>query len=436
MPTITSHDLELSTHSAHSARKYEEALDLLASYFFDPLTCIESVLAEDPDFVSGHCLRAGIGVLAAERAGEPLIRQSIEAGRRLAAQANERELRHFAAAQAWLDGDFRNANELYGRIALDYPRDLLALQVAHVGDFYLGNQRLLRDRIAQALPSWSEDVPGYGYVLGMLAFGLEETNLFEQAESEGRRALALNPRDPWAVHAVTHVYEMNGRIDEGIEWLESRQGDWASNNGFAFHNFWHLALFKLEKGESQSVLSLFDRHVWPKSSQVALEMVDAASLLFRLYLRDVELGVRAASVADAWSDPSYHGYYAFNDVHAAMAFIAAGRLEQARALLSELDRTKGEDGSNAAMTREVGLPLVQALVDFAEERYDAVVDRLMPLRFVAHAFGGSNAQRDVIEQTLGEAAVRARRREVVRALVAERRLLRPESPWAKLIERR
>jgi hypothetical protein len=431
-----SRDLEHSTSSRSALDAYDRAVELLAGYYLDPLAVIDGALAEDPDFVSGHCLRAALGVLSWERAGEGLVKESLSAAERLATRANERERRHLQAAEAWLEGDFHRSIELYGRIVLDYPRDLLALQVAHVGDFALGQQRLLRDRLVQVVPHWSDDTPGAGFVLGMLAFGLEETNLFGMAETTARRALERNRRDPWAVHAVAHVFEMNGRVERGIDWLESRIDDWAPNNGFAFHNFWHLALFKLEAGETADVLGLFDRYIWPKTSQVAFEMVDASALLFRLYLRGVNLGRRAASVSEAFSDPSYHGYYAFNDCHAAMAFVADGRIEQARALLGGLERSAGEDGSNASIVRDVGLPFVRALVAFAEHRYDEVVDTLMPLRYVAHRFGGSNAQRDVIDQTLAEAAVRAGRVNEARALAAERRLLRPESPWARQIEQR
>src|SRR5690606_15235043 len=106
--------------------------------------------------------------------------------------------------RAWLDGELARAVELWGAVALDHPHDSLAIQLAHLGDFYLGQSQMLRDRIARVLPYWSEAVPGYGYILGMHAFGLEETNLYARAEETGRLALALEPRDPWAVHAVAH----------------------------------------------------------------------------------------------------------------------------------------------------------------------------------------------------------------------------------------
>ncbi|HEY6558478.1 MAG TPA: tetratricopeptide repeat protein [Polyangiaceae bacterium] len=434
MRLTDSRDIEITTQSRRSAERYDRAIDLLASYFTDPLAEIEAALAEDPDFVSGHCMRAALGVLGAERATEPIIRGSLEAGARLAPRATERERRHFAAARAWLEGDFHRAIDLYGSIVIDHPRDLLALQVAHVGDFYLGRQRMLRDRVAQVLPQWQGGTPGFGYVLGMLAFGLEETNTFEMAEAMGRRALALNRRDVWAIHAVAHVYEMTGQIDEGADWLEARTDDWSTNNAFSYHNFWHWALFQLERGDVRRVLELFDRNVWPKPSSVALEMLDAASLLFRLHLRGIDVGRRATSVADAWSDASYHGYYAFNDAHAAMAFVVDGRLADVRRVLHTLERRAAEDDSNAAMTRDVGLPFVRALLAFAEERHADVVSTLLPLRLSAHQFGGSNAQRDVIDQLLAEAALRSGQKMLVRALIGERRLLRPASPFAQALE--
>jgi hypothetical protein len=119
-----------------------------------------------------------------------------------------------------------------------------------------------------------------------------------------------------------------------------------------------------------------------------------------------------------------------------MAFLVDGRLPELRRLAAELERRAGEDGSNAAMTREVGLPLSRALLAFGEARYGEVVDALLPLRLVAHEFGGSNAQRDVIDQTLAEAALRSGRTALTRALVAERRLLRPKNQWARRLELR
>jgi len=416
--------VELSTSSRASVELYEKATELLAGYYVDPLAVIDQALAAEPDFAAGLCLKAGAALMAAERATEPLLRESVDAGLALGARANARERRHFAAARAWLDGEFHRSSELYGSIVLDYPRDLLALQVAHFGDFALGQQRLLRDRVAQVLPRWDKAIPGHHFVLGMLAFGLEETNLFAKAEAAGLQALALERRDPWAIHAVAHVYEMTGQLERGVAFLEEYRDDFARDGALAYHNFWHLALFELARCNTARVLELYDSVIYPGGSRAAMELVDASALLFRLYLAGVDVGGRAARLADVWSDPSYHGHYAFNDAHALMAFVIDGRLADARKLLGELERRAADASSNAMMTREVGLPLAQALLDFAEGRYARVVEALLPLRLVAHRFGGSNAQRDVIELTLLEACERSGKRGYVEALRAERALSR------------
>ena len=159
------------------------------SYVLDPLATIQKALDADPAFAIGHCLRAGLMVMATDRRGVPLLTQSIEAIEALGRRANDRERAHAAAARTWLHGDFAGAIRRYGDILLDYPHDLLALQIAHVGDFFLGASTMLRDRVAQVLPTWDTSMPGYGYVLGMYAFGLEETALYSRAEDIGRRAL-------------------------------------------------------------------------------------------------------------------------------------------------------------------------------------------------------------------------------------------------------
>lgn len=428
-------DVPVSTGSRTSLDRYETAVHLLHGYYGDPLATIDRALEEDPEFVMGHCLRAALMVMSTEKAAEPMLRKSVRAAQGLLHRANDRERAHVAAATAWLDGNFERSVRLYGEILLDYPRDTLALQVAHVGDFFLGQSSMLRDRVAQVLPFWNESQPGFGYVLGMHAFGLEETALYGQAETTGRKALALNPRDPWAVHAVAHVMEMQGRLDEGINWLLARSQDWAPDNGFAFHNWWHLALFHLDRGDDDRVLELYDTAIRRPSSNAILELIDASAILWRMHLRGIEVGDRWAELMQSWEPRVDESYYAFNDAHAMMAFIGAGRGDAAARLLRALENRTAEGGTNGRMTWEVGLPLCRALHAFGEGDYATACELLQPLRLVASRFGGSNAQRDVIGLTLVEAALRGGRLSLARALLAERTALKPESPfnWATTI---
>ena len=137
-----------------------------------------------------------------------------------------REQSLLAALTVWAGGDMDAGLSGLDRHLVEHPRDLLALQLAHVGDLVLGRTTMLRDRIARVRGHWSEEDAGYGYVLGMMAFGLEENFAFERAESLGRRAVELNPHDAWAVHAVAHVCEMQGRAADGITWMNATRPAW------------------------------------------------------------------------------------------------------------------------------------------------------------------------------------------------------------------
>jgi tetratricopeptide (TPR) repeat protein len=428
MALTDSRDLPVSTQNARSVEQYETALQLLNSYYGNPLAAIDTALAADPGFAMGHALRAALMVTSGDGTAEPMLRQSVEAGEALHTSANDRERRHIAAARAWLDGEFERSVRLYGDIVIDYPRDLLAIQTAHLEDFLLGQSSMLRDRVAQALPHWDAGMPGYGYLLGMHAFGLEETQLYERAEESGRRALELNPRDPWAVHAVAHVMEMQGRLADGIAWLDGRRDDWSDDNMLAVHNWWHLALFQLEDGRTDEVLALYDRCIKRPAPAIALDLVDASALLWRLHLRGVDVGRRWQPVADDWLGRGAAGYYVFNDVHAVMASLGAHRPAAADQVRAALERAALGNGTNAMMSRDVGLPVADALIAFDQGDYTTAIDLLTPVRLIAHRFGGSHAQRDVISLTLLEAALRGGRSNLAIALTAERAALKPMSP--------
>jgi hypothetical protein len=202
------------------------------------------------------------------------------------------------------------------------------------------------------------------------------------------------------------------------------------DNGFAFHNWWHLALYYLDLGETGKVLELYDRRIRPARSQVILEMIDATAMLWRLHLRGVDVGVRWTELADGWEPLAADAHYAFNDMHAMMAFVADGREEAARTLLATLRaRADQASGTNAMMTREVGLPVCVALRAFGRGEWDVAIEMLRPVRLVASRAGGSHAQRDILSLTLVEAALRGGEAKLARALAAERTQVKPTSPF-------
>ncbi|MDX8490938.1 tetratricopeptide repeat protein [Mesorhizobium sp. VK22B] len=412
---------------------YGRAVHELQCFIGDPVASVDSAIADDPGFVMAHVFKGYLFGLATEREATAVARSCHQAALPLA--GTTREQAHVSALGHLAEGRWHEAARILEDIAIDNPLDGLALQVGHQIDFFTGNARMLRDRIGRALPAWKRGMPGYHAVLGMQAFGLEEMGDYARAESFGRQAIAIEPRDGWAQHAVAHVMEMQSRQRDGIAWMRANPQAWTKDSFLKIHNWWHLALFHYDLGETDEVLKLYDGPIYGDRSTLALNMVDASAILWRLHLGHVDVGDRWAALAANWMPKAAAGNYAFNDAHAMMAFVGAGLEAPARTLLEAQREAMDDSDDNAAFTRDVGHPLTLAVKAFGAGNYDEAARLIRPIRSIAHRFGGSHAQRDVIDLTLIEAALRAGDGALARALAAERQLARPESPLSALFSR-
>jgi hypothetical protein len=424
---------ELSGASASSASALAQGLREFRCYIDDPVATVERALADSPELVMGHVLKAYLHLLGTEPAGLAVARAAHATASAL--PANDRERRHLEAIGHLDAGQWRAAGLALEDLSVEYPRDGLALQAGHMVDFFTGDSRMLRDRIARALPAWSTSLPGYHAVLGMHAFGLEETGDYARAEAQGRRSVELEPRDTWGKHSVAHVMEMQGRRRDGIAWMRADPDAWSRDSFFAVHNWWHLALFHLGLDEIDEALALYDGPIYGNASKVVLEMIDASAMLWRLHLRGVNVGDRWNVLARNWEEVGGAGSYAFNDMHAMMAHVGAGRHKAAEAVLEAQAAALASESDNALFTREVGSAATRAIRAFGDGHYAETVRLLRAIRSRAHRFGGSHAQRDLIDLTLIVAASRAGQNRLATALLAERASAARKKPAIeKLIE--
>ena len=430
--------LQVTGATADGLAHFETAAHQFRCYIGDPVASVDAALAAAPHMAMAHVLKAYLHLLGTEPLALPVARDCLAAAADLA--GTERERGHVAAVRLLTEGRWSAAGRVLEDVSVDYPLDALALQAGHSIDFFRGDSRMLRDRIARALPAWSTSIPGYHALRGMHAFGLEETGDYTQAERQGRKAVELERRDTWAWHAVAHTYEMRNQPKEGLAWMSLDTDAWSQDSFLAVHNWWHRAVYHLELGEPDAALQLFDGPVFGKRSSVVLELIDASALLWRLMLRGVDVGNRYEGVADNWTPIAAAGTYAFNDMHAMIAFVGAGRVREQQAVLKAqravLDGELTLAADNLAFTREVGHPATRAIQAFGQCRYAECVELLRPIRHISHRFGGSHAQRDLLDQTLIEASRRAGFDALTVALVRERVALRPRSPLTALLDQR
>jgi hypothetical protein len=422
----------IKAHDATAVSLLDQAVEDLVALTGDPMGGSEAAAAIDDSLVLAQVYQAYLHLYATTRTGL-VAAASILDGLDVAAgpRPTGREGLHRQAARAWADGDWEAAARSLGA-ALDlHPRDLLALKVAQDLHFFLGHTLELRGVAERVLDAWPSDQPGWGWVQGIYAFGLEETAHYLDAETAARAALADDPHDVWATHALAHVFEMEGRPGDGAAFLIESAPDW-SGSFFAVHNWWHRALYHLELDRTDEVLALFDGPIRGARSAEWLDLVDACSLLWRLSLFGVDLGARAAQLADdvapVVAERGAGSIYAFNDWHAAMAFGLAGDREANRGLLAT-DRHHAV-GTNRQVLDGAGLALIEAFAALAAGEADRSVELLVAVEPVAHAVGGSHAQRDVIELTLIAAATRTGQWSLVDDLVARRLARKPAAAAA------
>ncbi len=413
----------------------ERALALMLTHRGNPLLEVEEALGSDPHSVSAHCLRLALIVRADNDAGRPALAESVAAIEALRPAPNDPARRHAAAARAWLAGDAAHALEHYGAIVIDRPRDIVALTLAHALDFRLGRRRMLRDRIAQVLPEWDFSAPHYASLLAMYAFGLEENGQYRQAERAARRALHFDPRHPGAIHVIAHVLEMEGRAREGLAFLTENEAAWAQGTGYSVHLSWHRALFHLDADDLAAAITAYDIEIASAHGSDMNALADASALLWRLWIRNAEVGDRWRLLADRWALQPLVGARPFHVMHAIIAFAAARRKAAASWAFGALPRADESAASPELMEDALALPLCQALLAFAGGDYDACVELLTRVRHVSDRCGGSLAQCDLVQLTFIEAAMRAHKAPLARALLAERAAQRPSSPLNRQLQR-
>jgi tetratricopeptide (TPR) repeat protein len=423
------HRLSGATQAAAAA--YDQAVRAFNLVHGDAMALFDTARQAAPDFAMAHLGKAWVFAVANDPGLLTRAKNLVETARLL--PLNEREQAHLAALSHAVQGARAAAVAVLDRHLMRYPFDLVAHQGAALIDGFLGRFPWVRDRSARALPLWSKDQPGYGTLLAFHGFGLEEAGDYARAEDESRAAAELEPLSFWPHHTVAHVMEMTGRPEDGLGWMTAREALWSTPGHMnQVHIWWHKSLFHLELGQYDAALALYDGPMRATQRPLALSLTNATALLWRLDTLSCEMGgcdigERWRELAAVWQDHADGKCLVFTDIHAAMAELRSGEASAVERRLEAMRETAASGLEAAGLYRSVGIPVVEGLAAFHRGAYAESVELLLPVRFDLWQIGGSHAQRDVVDWTLTEAAVRAGQRDVALSLAYERLGARPRS---------
>lgn len=430
------YDLRTSSSDPAAAAAFAEAVHGLGAHRPTVAPAIARTLAADPDHVGAHVVRGFANlILAREELQSPAAAAAADARRALAARdggtADERIL--VAALDAAVAGRFGAAAAALDEGFAERPAAFLPFKINHALRFMTGDAAGMLATSERMLADWTSSNPAAGFLLGCHAFALEEHGEYEAAEHYGRRAVALQPEDAWGLHAVGHVFEMRGEPDKGIAWLEAGRPHWSRCNNFSFHMSWHLALLRLERGEHDVVLALYDTEVRPTQTDDFRDMANAVSLLWRLDRSGVEVGERWADLADIARRRRTDSTLVFALLHTLVALAALDDRAGVADLLASMEAKAFGSGDQASVAREVGLPVARMIAGASSPGDVACLGRLA---LALPRIGGSNAQRDLFMLNLAEIAGRRGDQHALSAIHRTRHRLKAEDHLIAAVDRR
>lgn len=395
---------------------YNVILEDLYLYRPGVQTRLDTLLEEAPAFVMGHVLRGYSILTDGLKSGLADARRHLSLAQGLSRHANDRELMHIEALQAWVDGRLADRAQWLEDIVQLWPLDLVAYRQLTGQLFWTGDKRRQLAAAGQALPHWSTTTPGYHLMASPLAFALEEAGHYEMAEHYARQALAINATDLWALHAMAHVHEMRGRPREGDHLISEVAGQLNTFNLFRGHLWWHLALFRLTQRRYDDVLALWDEQILPAPSSFYLDIQNAASLLARLEIQGVLVGKRWERVADSAEQTLGQHLIAFTAPHQAMALARTGR---GQALAMSLVAMGAEAKCNQNQGR-LALAVSEAISLYYKGAHQQFLTLMRRLRYELIHLGASHAQQDLFHQLMADAALQLQDLPLARTLLKER----------------
>ena len=408
------HGLEVTAASAAVVQAFDHALVGYLSYRADMPQRMTALLEADPEFGLAHCLKGYLTMLAYKQAAVPIATAAAADAARLTAHAAPRERAHVAALWRWIDGEPDRAADIWEQILAEHPRDILAFRLAHFINFWLGRPDVMLASVVGVERHWSEGLPAYGAILACRCFAYEECGHYTEAEAAGRAAIDRDPGNLWAAHGVAHVLEMQGRRGEGIAWIDSLRSNWDEANNLRHHLWWHAAMFRLERGETDRVLALYDGEFRNLNSRLTdalpdlyLDVQNAASMLFRLQRQGVDVGSRWEELADRAEARIGDCLSAFTLPHWMMALTATGRHEAAHRMLEAMHAFTQNPGITASLVARYALPICEAVLAHGRGEFVHAVEAMRPVLGGMYRLGGSHAQQDVLEQLYLDSALQA-----------------------------
>jgi tetratricopeptide (TPR) repeat protein len=412
--------LALSTTSAIARDAYCEGCDLVLTLFPGAVAAFRRALSADPAFALAQA-----GLARAYQTGGDIAgaRKAIAEAQARHEGLTERETSHIDVFRLLVGGQLAAAlAAVRAHVAL-WPRDALvastaANQTGLIGTSgFAGREQDQLDFLAALAPHYGDDWWFNGH------YGMALSELGHQAAAGPRiaRSIAQYPRNATAAHAFAHFHYENDEAEAAVAFLRSWLKDYPREGLLHGHLNWHLALVRLQEGDVEEGLRLYDEAFAADdySGPALIKLLDAPSYLWRAELAGHPREyARWRQLLDFARRTFPRPGMPFADWHVALIDAVTSDANSVEARAGEIDELVRAEQYPAG---PIVPALARAFAAFERQDYVKAIDAIEPVFGERERISGSRAQIDLVEFTLLKAYLASGRLDDARRLVNARR---------------
>ena len=403
----------LTTSTGLARDSYDIGLRAFLSANYGAEEAFSQAIEADPNFILAY-----LGVARALMSSGQIAEAKTALGkaRNLLEGSTDREKSHFLCCELILSGEAKKARIAVQNHVSAWPRDVMIAQMS-TSVFGLigfsgetGRENDLLEYTAKLLPHYGED----WWMMSMHAISLCETGQTLKSMQLMEKALNLNPRNANAAHFFAHILYEENEVSAGRDYLDAWMPSYDRRSLLHGHLSWHLALWALHDGDETSMWDIVDSSVsQEKGSSLPINaLTDTASIYYRAELAGYNVSNERWHKLSEYAAQKFPNMgQSFADIHAALAHAMAGNEESLNKLI---------DG-NSGFAGDIVPVVAKAWKAISENKWDKAREELESASSEFERFGGSRAQRDLLEFTYVNVLLRTGNKDTARKTLLERR---------------
>ena len=403
----------LTTSTGLARDSYDIGLRAFLSANYGAHEAFSQAIEADPNFTLGY-LGLARAFMSSGQISEAKL--ALKKAKNLLEEVTDREKSHFLCCELILSGEAKKARMAVQNHVSEWPRDALIAQMS-TSVFGLigfsgkaGRENDLLEYTAKLLPHYGED----WWMMSMHAISLCETGQTLKSMQLMEKALNSNPRNANAAHFFAHILYEENEVSAGRDYLATWMPNYDRRSLLHGHLSWHQALWALHDGDETSMWDIVDSSVsQEKGSSLPINaLTDTASIYYRAELAGYKVSSeRWHKLSEYAADKFPNMGQSFADVHAALAHAMAGNEEYLSKLME----------GNSGFAGDIVPPIAKAWKAISENKWDTAREELETASSDFERFGGSRAQRDLLEFTYVNVLMRSGKKEAARKTLLERR---------------